>query len=91
MDKLNSPFWNVLAIIIITGICFFFYIKAPILENAGMAAIFLNWVPILLGIFTIIIYFLSRIFTKNKNWIISLLGILAVVFFTLSALLSTAN
>jgi len=64
------------------------YIKGGgVPDNVGMAALFLNWIPILIGIVTIIFYLISRLMTKNRNWIVTVLGMGLNLIFVLMAIL----
>lgn len=73
--NLDQPKKNVLAIILSAIILWGIYLNSPALENAGMAAIFLNWLPLIIGIATLLLYGLSRFITKKRNWILTALGI----------------
>ena len=74
-SNLDKPVLNVLAIIIASGILNTLYIKGgAVPEDAGMAALFLNWIPVFMGLFTLVIYLISRLMTKKRNWIITAIG-----------------
>lgn len=75
ISKLDQPRLNILAIILSSGVLWGIYINADILENTGMAALILNWVPLIIGIVTMAFYGLSRLMTKKRNWIVSGIGI----------------
>ncbi len=73
---LNRPSKNVMIILIFALISWLIAMSAEIPDSVGHGG-FLNltysW---FVGIFTIVIYFLSRIFSKKFNWILTLLGII---------------
>ncbi|GEM_PF-2534555 len=86
--NLDKPLWNVLTIIVASIILNTFYIKrGGVPDDAGMAALVLNWVPIFMGLFTIVIYLISRLMTKKRNWIITVLGMVLTLILVLSAIL----
>lgn len=81
MKKINNildkPSRNVILIIVFTILCWVIGILAlsNLSESSGHGG-FLNLIySWFVGISTIILYFLSRIFTKKYNWFISLIGI----------------
>jgi hypothetical protein len=76
MSKLlDNPKNNIIAIIIIEIITLTISFIANY-SGSGIASIILKWVPALIGITTLLLYFVSRLFIKKYNWIISLIGIL---------------
>jgi len=86
-SKLDQPKLNFLAIAISSIAMWGIYINADVLKDAGMAAIILNWVPLIMGVVTMIIYGLSRFITKKRNWIISALGIGFTLIYVVMAFL----
>ena len=78
---LNTPKNNIISIIIIEIITLSISFTVDY-SGTGMAAIILKWVPALIGITTLLLYFISRLFTKKYNWIISLIGILSMFIAT---------
>ncbi|WP_034059076.1 hypothetical protein [Lacinutrix jangbogonensis] len=75
ITHLNNPKNNIIAIIIVEIITLSISFTADY-SGAGMVEVILKWVPALIGITTLLLYFVSRLFTKKYNWIISLLGII---------------
>lgn len=73
----NNPKNNIIAIIIVEIITLSISFTADY-SNAGLIAAFLKWIPALIGVTTLLIYFVSRLFTKKYNWIISIIGIIAM-------------
>ncbi|AUC81289.1 hypothetical protein [Lacinutrix sp. Bg11-31] len=71
---LNNPKNNIIAIIIIEIITLSISFTANY-SGSGIASIILKWVPALIGITTLLLYFVSRLFIKKYNWVISLIGI----------------
>jgi hypothetical protein len=82
MNKLlNNPKNNIIAIIIVEIITLSISFTVDY-SDAGMVAIILKWVPALIGITTLLLYFVSRLFIKKYNWIISLVGIIVMCIAT---------
>lgn len=78
-QKHNSPLWNVtiLGFIIIISSAMLYY------GNYGMLAVSRSQValvPSILGVATLLLYFLSRLVTKRFNWIITFIGICSMLF-----------
>ena len=78
LKVLNNPNYNIVAVIIaeIIGCAIAF---SADYSGAGMAAIILKWIPAIIGIATLFIYFISRLFTKKYNWVISIIGIIIIL------------
>jgi len=74
MRFLKSKKNNLIITIVTSIVCFVILHKSGVLDNAGMAAIFMNWLPIVIGIFTIVIYFIANAISKKYSWIIIILG-----------------
>ncbi len=85
MKYLQNKTYNVLLIIISTAICFYLYRASGVLDRIGMAAIFLNWLPLLIGVITLGFYLLTRLITEKYGWILTLLGVFINVFLAVSA------
>ncbi len=81
-NKLNDPKFNILIIFIVEIITCSISFSANYSE-ASMAAVIIKWVPALIGLSTIFIYVVSRLFIQKYNWIISLIGI---IFMFISAM-----
>ncbi len=75
----NNPKNNIIAVIIFEIITLAITFTADY-SGAGMAKVIIKWIPALIGVSTLIIYFVSRLFTKKYNWIISVVGIAAMLF-----------
>jgi len=54
-------------------------------EGIGMAALFLNWLPLAIGVITLIFYLITRLITEKYGWILTLLGASINVFLVISA------
>lgn len=78
-QKHNSPLWNVTIlgfVIIISSFMLYF-------GNYGMLAVSRSQValvPSILGVATLLLYFLSRLVTKRFNWIVTFIGICSMLF-----------
>ena len=88
MESRHKISYNVLGTILISIICFYLYHQSGVMDNAGMAAIILNWIPFMVGIFTLMIYFITRAIKKEYAWIITLLGGLFNIAIVVSAFMS---
>ncbi|WAC02590.1 hypothetical protein N7U66_02535 [Lacinutrix neustonica] len=77
-DKINDPKYNIILIFIFEIIGSTIAFTADY-SGAGMAAIIIKWIPAIIGLLTIIIYFVSSLFIRTKNWIITLIGIILIV------------
>jgi|GEM_PF-1058118 len=55
------------------------------LEGSGMAALVLIWLPAIVAVGSIILYFLLRFATEKYAWIITILAVLFNLFFGISA------
>jgi hypothetical protein len=77
-QKLNDVKFNAIAIIIVEIIACSITFSADY-SNAGMPAIFIKWIPAIIGVLTLFIYFASRLIIKKYNWSISLLGIIIML------------
>jgi len=74
MKILKNKNINLIITIIVSILCFGILHKSNALENVGMAAIFLNWLPLIIGIFTIILYFITNLISEKYSWLIIILG-----------------
>ena len=85
MKYLRSKKQNLFLTVFVTIACFILYHKSGVLDNAGMAAIILNWLPILIGLITIAVYFITNVVSSKFSWIVTHLGNLMNVILVLSA------
>jgi hypothetical protein len=74
MDFIKTNKGVMLSTILISISCFAMYRISGKLDTIGMAAIILNWLPLLIGVFTLIFYFITTIFSKKHAWIVALIG-----------------
>ncbi len=85
MKYLQNKRYNVLFIIISTAICFYLYRASGVLDGIGISAIFLNWLPLFIGIITLGFYLLTRLITEKYGWILTVLGVFINMFLVGSA------
>lgn len=52
-----------------------------------MAALFLNWIPIFIGLFTLVIYLIAQLMTKKRNWILTAIGMGLSLLWVLRAIM----
>ncbi|OIQ23972.1 hypothetical protein [Lacinutrix sp. MedPE-SW] len=76
---LNNPKHNIIAIIITEIITLTITFTANY-NYTGIEGVLVKWTPAFIGLFTLIIYFISRFIFKKYNWLISLAGIIFMVF-----------
>jgi hypothetical protein len=76
---LNRPKWNILAMLVIVVIGSLLMVNSEFDGPDGMALLVVVWLPLLLGIGTLILFGLSRLLFKKYNWIITLLGALYIL------------
>ena len=88
-SKLDMPKMNILVILLSSVILWGIYINSDVLDSVGMAALILNWVPLIIGLVTMVFYGLSRLMTRKRNWIISVIGIILNLVFVLNACLQS--
>ncbi len=74
MKKIESIKWNLLFTSVLALVCFLVLIYSPALEDAGMASIIVMWIPFLIGIVTIVFYFLIRLVSTKYAWVATFLG-----------------
>lgn len=74
MKYLKSKKQNVIATTLVSIVCFALLHTSGALDTAGMAAIILNWLPLIIGLATIIMYLMANAITKKNAWMVTLLG-----------------
>lgn len=77
ISMLNNPKNNIIAVIIVEIITLSISFSADY-SGAGMIAVILKWIPALIGITTLILYFVSRLLIKKYNWIVTIIGIISM-------------
>lgn len=85
MKYLQSSLYNTLFTILVSTIAFILYHQSGALENAGMAAMLLNWLPIAIGLVTIMGYFFAKVCKASWSWKISILGAFFNILLVISA------
>jgi len=84
-NTIQQPKWNVLAAILSAMVAFAMVYFSGALEGSGMAALVLIWLPAIVAVGSIILYFLLRFATEKYAWIITILAVLFNLFFGISA------
>lgn len=76
---LNNPTNNIIAVIIteIITLTITFTVNYNL---TGIEAVLTKWIPAFIGLFTLFIYFASRLLFKKYNWLISMAGILLMFY-----------
>lgn len=77
-QRLNDVKFNAIAIIIVEIIACSITFSVDYF-NIGMASIIIKWIPAIIGVITLFIFFASRLVLKKYNWCISLLGIIIML------------
>jgi len=88
LKLLNNPKNNIIAIIIVEIITLSISFTVNYSGADALVAVVLKWVPALIGVTTLLLYFVSRLFTKKYNWIISIIGII-IMFIAAYTLFNT--
>ena len=74
MKYLSSKRQNIIITLLFSNVCFIVYHYSGILGNAGMAAIILNWLPIIIGLVTIALYFIISAISEKHAWMVTVFG-----------------
>ena len=77
--------YNTLVTVTISVLCFFLYLQSGVLENIGLAAKILKWLPIAIGLLTLMTYFFTRLCSVNWGWKMTVLGSLINILLILTA------
>ena len=77
---LDNPKNNIIAIIIVEIITLSITFSADFSDAGPLASVVLKWIPGIIGVTTLLLYFVSRLIIKKYNWCISLLGIITMFF-----------
>jgi len=88
MKNLQNKKYNLIFIILFSLLSFYLYHKSDALDNAGMAAIILNWLPLVFGLMSMILFFVIRIFSNKYAWVGTLIGVMLNVLLVYSAFTS---
>ncbi|TYB73097.1 hypothetical protein ES677_05665 [Bizionia gelidisalsuginis] len=82
-NALNNSKYNIIAIIIFEIITCSISFSANFSDHSIMSTI-IKWTPAIIGISTLFVYFVSRLFIKKLNWIITILGIILMLYAALT-------
>jgi hypothetical protein len=74
MKYLSSKRQNIIITLLFSNVCFIIYHYSGILGNEGLAAIILNWLPIIIGLLTIAFYFVVHKVSEKHAWIVTVFG-----------------
>ncbi len=85
MKYLYSDTYNTIATVLISLLCYFLYLQTGVLDDMGMAAKILKWLPIAIGAVTLLTYFFTRLCNVNWGWKMTVLGALVNILLVLSA------
>lgn len=77
IKHLNNPKNNIIAVIFVEIITLAISFSVDYSES-GILSVILKWIPAFIGITTLLLYFVSRLFIKEYNWIISIIGIISM-------------
>lgn len=86
-NALNNPQYNIITVIVFEIITCSISFSANF-SDGSITTTVIKWMPALIGISTLLIYFVSRLFIKKLNWVITLLGI-ALMFYAALTIYST--
>lgn len=74
IDFLNSPKWNIRLLAAVVLISTLLILATDTAGDKVKVTLVVTWLPLLLGLATLLLYRLSRVLFKKYNWIITLLG-----------------
>lgn len=74
METINTPAVNILAIVLGIIISILFIWTGEM--NRVVPSAFARWIPLLVGLSTLGLYFASRLFLKRFNWAFTAIGML---------------
>ncbi|WP_375242474.1 hypothetical protein [Lacinutrix sp.] len=80
IKHLDNPKNNIIAIIIVEIITLSITFSADFSDAGPLVSVVLKWIPGIIGVTTLLLYFVSRLIIKKYNWCISLLGIIIMFF-----------
>ncbi|ANH61308.1 hypothetical protein [Dokdonia donghaensis] len=89
-QKSKSPKWNLITLgfFIILSFLMLSYSDYGTLQKSSQSIVY---IPIIIGIASIIIYALSRLFIKRYNWIVTLLGIATMLMIAIPIFFGAAK
>lgn len=85
---LYSDTYNTIVTVFISSLCYFLYLQSGVLTDLGMAANILKWLPIAIGVVTLMTYFFTRLCSVNWGWKMTVLGNLINILLVITAFLS---
>lgn len=85
---LQKNSYNILATIIITLICHFLYHLSGVLDDTVVAAKLLKWLPIAIGVVTIMTYYFAKLCNVNWAWKMTVLGAFINILLVLTSFFS---
>ena len=81
METLRKPLTNILTLAAAVIFATVGFVYSPSLEGpAGMAMLIVVWIPLLIALVFLGVYFLLRIWTKDHAWIVSAIGVVILVY-----------
>ena len=66
--------YNTLVTVIISLLCFLLFLQSSVLDDMGMAAKILKWLPVAIGVVTLMTYFFTKLCNVNWGWKMTVLG-----------------
>ena len=68
MKYLTTKKQNVIFTVLISILCFVLFHQSGVLDGAGMAALFLNWLPLIIGLMTIVFYLIANAISETLTF-----------------------
>ena len=80
---IDNPWNNVGLIFTVVIILTILTMSAPDLDKAGLGGLANLFFPGILGIFTILVYLITRIFFRKWNWIVTIAGTISIAYISI--------
>lgn len=77
--------YNTLVTVIISVLCFFLFLQSSVLNDLGMVAMVLKWLPVAIGVVTLMAYLFTRLCNVNWGWKMTVLGAVINILLVLTA------
>jgi hypothetical protein len=81
---IENPWINIGILLALIVLFTIFTLSAPNLDKVGLGGLANLFFPAILGIITILIYLISRIFIRKWNWIITICGIIFMTYISVA-------
>jgi len=84
LKKITDNTWNNVGFIFTVVLIFtILTMSAPDLDKAGLGGLANLFFPGILGILTILIYLVTKIFFRKRNWIVTIAGTISIAYISI--------